>query len=499
MTVAVPSAQATRERMWHAALGKMFPIAVVSALLGVPCVWQRHIESYDLATHVYNAWLEHLIATEHLPGLWINHQITNIVFDSLLTWSLVAFGAVAAERLAVYCAVLVFFWGAFAFISVASGKRPWFLLPCLAILAYGRVFFLGFFNFYLSLGFSFFALALLWNPSAWRWVLAVVAIVAACCCHPLGAAWAIVTGAYICIARNSSRRVQGVLFSASVLAVLTVGLFQRLRFPNRSVGPGEGIARQLIAVSGWDQVIAFVRPFSVMSYRAVEIGILAIFAILLVPRLTKDPDFRVSLPVQLYTLTCFALLVLPAKFYLNFVVSLGFIDARISLVAAVLACCVMSGARPAKWHGVALTALAAMYFTLIYQEQRALNRMEAKVTQLVSQLPPRQRVTALLPYEGAEGGDFDAIVDRACVGRCFSYGDYEPGSSLFRIRAAPHNAFVVWTYRDAIDLEHGKYVVQAPDLPLYQIYRCGPAITDLCIRSLRAGEVNGQPPASPRP
>jgi hypothetical protein len=497
MAIAVSSPQAAREPTWNTAVGKMFSIATVSALLGVPCVWQDHIESYDLATHVYNAWLARLIATEHLPGLWIDHQITNIAFDFMLAWSQSALGAAAAERVSVFCAVLIFFWGAFAFVSAASGTRAWFLLPCLAILAYGQVFYLGFFNFYLSLGFSFLALALLWNPSAWKLVLAIAAFAVALRCHPLGTAWAVITGAYLSIARKRSRRVQAVLFSASALMLVAVGLFQRLHFYHRLAGMEGGIARSLIAISGWDQVIAFDRPFSILSYRTVEIGILAIFSILLVPRLIKDPDFRVSLPVQLYALNCVALLVLPREFYLNTVVSLGFIDARISLVAAVLACCVMSCARPAKWHGAVLAVLAAMYFTLTYQDQHALNRIESKVTQLVSQLPPRQRVTALLPYEGALGGDFNTIVDRACVGRCFSYGDYEPASWLFRIRAAPHNRFVVSTYRDAIHLQQGKYVVEVSDVPLYQIYRCGPAITDLCMRSLQAGEVNGRAPALP--
>lgn len=60
-------------------------IATVSVLLLVPCVWQAHIESTDLATHVYNAWLARLIPTQQLPGLWMNHQVTNVVFDYLLT------------------------------------------------------------------------------------------------------------------------------------------------------------------------------------------------------------------------------------------------------------------------------------------------------------------------------------------------------------------------------------------------------------------------------
>ena len=63
-------------------------------------------------------------------------------------------------------AVLVFVWGAFAFVSKVAGRRPWHLLPCIAMLAYGWVFHMGFFNFYLSLGLCFWALALAWEPAA---------------------------------------------------------------------------------------------------------------------------------------------------------------------------------------------------------------------------------------------------------------------------------------------------------------------------------------------
>ena len=62
------------------------------------------------------------------------------------------------QRLAVSLAVLIFVWGALAFVSKVSGRRAWHLLPCLTMLAYGWVFHMGFFNFYLSLGLCFWAL-----------------------------------------------------------------------------------------------------------------------------------------------------------------------------------------------------------------------------------------------------------------------------------------------------------------------------------------------------
>jgi len=118
------------------------------------------------------------------------------------------------------------------------------------------------------------------------------------------------------------------------------------------------------------------------------------------------------------------------------------------------------------------------------------NRMEGQVEQLVSTLPPNRRVMAtIFPFPGSRIL-VQHIVDRACIARCFSYGNYEPGAAVFRVRATPGNPYVLSDYDLAVDMEHGGYVVQPGDLPVYQIYQCSASGTDLCITSLEAGEEN---------
>lgn len=331
------------------------------------------------------------------------------------------------------------------------------------------MFYLGFFNFYLSVGFSFVALALLWKPSPWRWVLGTLAILVACCCHPLASAWAISTALYVCLVRNRSRKVQATFFAMSVLGLATIGLIQKLRFPIPPPALRER-GHHLLAALGWDQAIPFTRPFSVMSYRSVELGVIALLGWLVAARFIKQRRLPTELSVQLYALSVFALLLLPYTFHLTilFPTRLAQIGDRLSLIAAVLACAVVADANPSKWQQAMLIILATVYFGLTYQDQRTLNQIEANVTRLVSQLPPRQRVVAFLPYKGIAGqGDVNSMVDRACVGRCFSYGDYEPSSRQFRIRAARDNAFVLSNARDVVKLAVGTYVVQTRDLPLY--------------------------------
>ena len=153
--------------------------------------------------------------------------------------------------------------------------------------------------------------------------------------------------------------------------------------------------------------------------------------------------------------------------------------------------------RPSRWHLAATAAIAAMFFMFLYRDTAVANRMEDQIVKLVSKLPPDQRVMAtILPLPGSRIS-LQHIVDRACIGRCFSYGNYEPGSAIFRVRATPGNPYVLSDYDLAVEMEQGEYEVQPEDLPVYQVYQCSPSGTDLCIRSLEAGEENDRLGAHP--
>jgi hypothetical protein len=83
------------------------------------------------------------------------------------------------------------------------------------------------------------------------------------------------------------------------------------------------------------------------------------------------------------------------------------------------------------------------------------------------------------------------IVDRACIGRCFSYANYEPASGQFRVRATARNAFVSSSAGDSMRMSLGTYVVRPDDLPLLQISSCGARELQLCLRPLSAGDIVG--------
>ena len=105
---------------------------------------------------------------------------------------------------------------------------------------------------------------------------------------------------------------------------------------------------------------------------------------------------------------------------------------------------------------------------------------------LVSRLPPGQRVVnAVMELEVATNPTTH-MIDRACLGRCYSYGNYEPSSAQFRVRIAGDTPLVVATDEDANALQNGTYVVKERDLPLYQVM--ADPNGKLGIRTLTAGQ-----------
>ena len=148
---------------WQFVRAKKWIIFTVSIVMIVPCFWHQRIEASDLASHVYNAWLAQLIEKGQAPGLYIVRQWNNVLFDWTLLHSANIVGFGAAEKIVVSLCVLIFFWGVFAFVAAVSERPPWLLTPCIAILAYGYAFNMGFLNYYLSLGLASLSIALLWR------------------------------------------------------------------------------------------------------------------------------------------------------------------------------------------------------------------------------------------------------------------------------------------------------------------------------------------------
>jgi hypothetical protein len=458
-----------------------------SLIVLIPCFWQHEIASDDLASHVYNAWLVQLIRQGRAPGLWIAPLKTNLLFDWLLSGLGSLVGLRVAEKLAVSLAVLIFFWGIFALVSAATRRAPWFLLPCMAVVAYGWTFYMGFFNYYLSLGLSFFALAIVWRGKRWERLIAVPFGLAAFVGHPLGFFWLVGASIYVVLAEMLPFRYHALLLAAGAAVLLGVHHYLSSHYA------ADPAAKPFWAYNGADQLVLFSERYHIAERALAVFALAALAADIVRRRRERAWSKSYVIPLQLYVLVGVAVIVLPGAIHFPPPrAAIALLTDRLTSISAALACCLLGAMRPAKWHLVASGAIAAVFFALMYQDTGTINRMEEQIVRLVRTLPPNQRVVAtVLPLPGSRI-PIQHIADRACIGHCFAYGNYEPGSRDFRVRSDPDNPLVLDDYELAIDVEEGTYVVQPEDLPLYQVYQCSEAGTELCIRPLKAGEENNR-------
>jgi hypothetical protein len=449
----------------------------------VPCFWQSRIQAGDLSSHLYNAWLAQLIERGQAPGLALARQSNNVLFDLMLSGLMRAFGAAAAQRIAVSVAVLVFFWGAFAFVWSSSRrqprKAPWQLAPCLAMLAYGWVFRMGLFNFYISLGLCFGALALAGRRKRWAVAAAAALFGIAYVAHALPVAWAVVVLVYGRVAQALAprRRVPlmiGTLAALALAGFLLGALFETRRDPD-----------QFLATTGADQVRIYGR-----YYLGVVLAVLAAWALCFQRVVKTRGAARTVLDVrfQLCALSAAAMVLLPTGVLLpGFRTGLDFVAERMSLAGTVLFCALVASVRLPKPLAGAMAAIALVFFGLSYADERALNQVETEMERVVAQLPPGQRVVSVLAAPDSRIRSLAHLVDRICVGRCFSYANYEPLTAQFRVRADHENPFVVSDYGDSWDIQTGGYLVKPRDLPLYNIDLCQPPSPRICVTPLHAG------------
>ncbi len=472
---------------WEFARDRKWAVLGLSALILIPCAWHRHIEAGDLGSHVYNAWLAQLVDQGEAPGLYIARQWNNILCDvalqHLARWS--GFGA--AEKIVVGGCVLVFFWGVFALVSAVTGRAPWLLTPCVAILAYGYSFQMGFLNYYLSIGLGCICLALVWRGIAGNWppLLALGPLV--WLAHPLGFLWLVATVAYLSV----RRRIPGWWRWALVVTVLAAfaafhGYLQRRT--DITVDWGD---IPFYVSNGADQLSVYGDYYRTLLCVAIGVGF-ACFAPGLLERRKAGLSWKcLALPLELYAVAFFGTALLPENLRVSvYSAWIGLLVSRLTTVSAILGLCVLGCARLLKWQAAMFGVVAIVFFGLLYRDTAMLNRLEANAEVTLSTLPYGTRIIATIQADPSWRIEFIGhVADRACVGRCFVYSNYEPSSGQFRVRARKGSPIVTDSSEDSEDMQSGSYQIQDTDLPLKQLYQCDPGDwTRLCLRDLAEGD-----------
>jgi hypothetical protein len=454
-----------------------YPAASLAAL--VPSFWLPHIQAGDLASHVYNAWLAQLIGQGKAPGLVIVPQSTNVMFDRILAVLLPAVGGAAAERIAVSLAVLVFVWGAFAFCRAVAGSA-WPVFPAILAISYGWVFHMGFFNFYIGLGLSFWALACAWKFQPRGLAAAAALFALAYVAHGLPVVWAFGVLAYVWICRRTAPYPWWRLGGAAGAIVLSVVL----------LAAGASVhwrpeQRQFF----WGVNEVWVYAISVPP-ATILLGALFAFQFAMLVRAEGVRRVLGGEMFQVCLLTSFGIRILPDRIDLPWYQHpLAFLTERSSLPLAICLCALVALAPTRRWYPYAAAAVALVFFAALFGDERTLNGFEDAEDALIAGLPPLQRVISSVEMPNEHVTTVSHLVDRLCVGRCYSFGNYEVASAQFRIRAAGPQRMVVTRDDDTRLMQTGAYVVKPEDAPLYQIE----ALPDgkLRVRELPVGRPNG--------
>ena len=459
--------------------------AIVSALVLVPCFWHAHIEAGDLGSHVYNAWLVDLVHKRAVHDLDVKPQWSNVLCDWLLYHFGRTFGWNAAEKIVVSLCVLCFFWGAFAFVAAASRRPPWILAPAIAMVAYGYTFQMGFFNYYLAIGLALLAIALVWNGVTRDWIIAAIIAVFVCFAHPVGLLAMVGAIAYIKLAQHTRGWLRLAPLALAVATVLAAH-FYILRFRTNGWLP-------FYQMNGTDQVFLYGA-----QYRLIALCFLAVILFLLIYsliRLRKQQPFspQVRITFELWAVLLFSAAMIPELIFLpQFAAPIALFVSRGTMLSAVLLLCMLSCLQPERWQFGAFSVIAAGMFVLLYRDTGQLANIEDHAQHMFSDLPYGSRVVVTIgPPPVSRIWFICHMLDRACIGHCFTYSNYEPSSGQFWIHARPGSRTAIASAEDLQKLEIGTYQVKPVDLPLKQIYQCRVEdIGTLCIRDLHAGEMN---------
>jgi hypothetical protein len=476
---------------WQFVSANKWLITAVSAVMIVPCLWHRHIEAGDLGSHVYNAWLAQLIEKGQAPGLYIVRQWNNVLFDWMLLHTANVVGFAAAEKIVVSACVLIFFWGVFAFVAASSGRPPWFLTPCIAMLAYGYSFNMGFLNYYLSLGLASFSLALLWRGRGLKRLFGLLLVPFVLLAHPIGLLWLLGTGLYLTLWSKLSTWWKLTVPAAAVLFLFGIRsyLMHQTRFPV------DWVHDPFYLMNGADQLTLYGQRYAVLGWAALVFGVLCILVDVISRR--HDLSFWQSLrrAAELYLVAIVAVAMLPENLRPSITGAwIGLLASRLTAITAIFGLCLMGCLRPRKWHLAGFGACAIAFFAFLYQDTLVLNRMESTVERLVNGLSFGTKVIATIwAPPGSRISFVGHIADRACIGHCFSYANYEPSSGQFRIRVQSGSPVVSASDDDTEDMQAGEYEVQDEDLPVKEIFQCDEKdLTKLCFRDLASGGKNGR-------
>ena len=437
---------------------RSLPYVLLSIAVLVPCFWQPHIHAGDLSSHAYNAWLSLLVEKGEAPGLYLVRPWTNVLFDLMLAETTRRLGPDWAQRVSVSVSVLVFFWGALFWLR-ASAKRPvWRIVPLLLILAHGWVYQMGFFNYYLGIGLGLWACGLAVNPNAWRLGAAACLLGLAAYSHAMAAAGCGALAILQFVLTRLRLRARVWFCCGAAIAVAVAGFLLHRAL---TVIPSPGLP----LLFGADALYA-VGPEAIIT----AVGYFVLVALIVIRELRRRPDFRFLANPAMNLLLLFTVIVFATPYGLvlkAYSVPMRFLQMRLAMLVALTVLLYLATVRPPRWAVVVASLLLLNFSVWAYLEAKHHEDLEDMVRAAALRLPPRTRVYGAMTGGIGQVDHVSHIVDRACIGHCFSYANYEPSSAAFRLRTHLVSSIVIGSASRLEDeIRRGFLSVAHADLPL---------------------------------
>lgn len=454
--------------------------AAVSLLLIAPVLVQENVQAGDLASHLYNTWLVLQVKAGAPLGLEVAPQYSNILFDWWLEGLWRLGGPVFAEKAAVSVAVLLFFWGAFFLLGRLTERSAWPSAPLLAMLSYGWIYHQGFFNYYLSCALGFWAVGLAAAGGAAALVAAAALLGAAALGHLIGAALAAACAAFVLAQRKLSPERRKWLLAGGILGVAGIAAALPAALPTIRM------TARWLHLSGITPFLAY-HPSRYMA-PGLLLALYWVTAVLWVAARFRRRAFdHPAAPLMVLMLAGLAMLptslVWPGTRQ-----SLFFIDWRLALWFTLFLHAWLCARLPFRFTLGACSAAAVIYFVFLFSDWRTLGQAERAFHETVRRLPHGSRAVTDVTTMPAGMNPMLHMIDRACIGHCFSYGNYEPSTSQFRLRVRAGSPAVLDSPLDVFALQEGRYVVRPRDVPLYGVFLRQTEPFTLEVRELNVGE-----------
>ena len=243
--------------------------------------------------------------------------------------------------------------------------------------------------------------------------------------------------------------------------------------------------------NGADQLALYGQRYILLAVAAFCFGVLCVASDSLAKPREAGSWKRFALPFEWYAVAFWATALVPENLRPSPDAGwIGLLGSRLTTISAIFGLCFLGLLKPRKWQFAGFGVCGLVFFTFLYRDTGWLNQLEANGERLVSSMSPGTRVVVTLdPPKGSRIPFVHHAVERACIGHCFSYSNYEPASREFRVRVREDSPVVTSSTDTAEDMAAGEYDMDETDLPMKQIYQCDARdLTVLCLRDLRAGD-----------